>query len=601
MRLVLFILVILFAVSCIAQDSLSYYSNPVVITDLKIQNDLELKKETTLTEDAVHIQTNGPDQLATILHRGQGARHLAILWNGWNLQSPLNGTLDFNLIPNAFYNTELIQDNAKVILGSASQAGAVILQEVKSPKSVSVGYDYSTLSNHGLSGRYNLKRSKLSWTNKFSYVDNQNRFSYNSGSQRLQREHNHRSAIDLASMLKWELSKTQHLDFDIWYQNSGREIAPSTTTVYDGSRLEDDNLRVHGQWNLQKGAHQWSIRAAYLSEGIFYDSDLIKQSDTRSQSYRSEFIHSTAFKRLKLTSGVDLQDTRANYTFDSFTNNANTFDVNRQQMALWNALTYTLADRWNFRTHVRVENFSDHRPLMYYSGMLEYNWQDITLTYGFSRHYQLPNFNDLYWPTGGNENLDVEQGYQHELTGKWSSPIGRFALNTFSIQGKDWIVWAPNSFGMWSPENRRSVWSRGLELSHKLRKNIAHQFVVEHTIEYVWTHSTLRNEADASLNGKQLIYIPRHVWSSQLKLHYKNSKFEINNRYTSKRFSTSDNSVSIDAFMVTDLGLYRKIEYRDTNINLVVLVQNMLNAEYEIVNFYPSPLRNYSFGVQIEF
>lgn len=45
------------------------------------------------------VQMSSLGGLHTFLHRGMGTRHLPILWNGINIQSVVNGTFDYNLIP----------------------------------------------------------------------------------------------------------------------------------------------------------------------------------------------------------------------------------------------------------------------------------------------------------------------------------------------------------------------------------------------------------------------------------------------------------------------------------------------------------------------
>jgi len=46
----------------------------------------------------IQIQTQGGPYLRTALYRGQSARHMAILWEGVNIQNSFNGTYDLGLI-----------------------------------------------------------------------------------------------------------------------------------------------------------------------------------------------------------------------------------------------------------------------------------------------------------------------------------------------------------------------------------------------------------------------------------------------------------------------------------------------------------------------
>ena len=55
-------------------------------------------------ESQVFIKSYGLGSLATTSFRGAGASHTAVLWNGFNLQSPMLGQLDLSLIPTNFLN-----------------------------------------------------------------------------------------------------------------------------------------------------------------------------------------------------------------------------------------------------------------------------------------------------------------------------------------------------------------------------------------------------------------------------------------------------------------------------------------------------------------
>src|SRR4051812_12993113 len=50
-------------------------------------------------ESPVFIKSYGLGSLATTSFRGGSANHTAILWNGFNINSPMNGQLDLSLVP----------------------------------------------------------------------------------------------------------------------------------------------------------------------------------------------------------------------------------------------------------------------------------------------------------------------------------------------------------------------------------------------------------------------------------------------------------------------------------------------------------------------
>ena len=55
-------------------------------------------------DNSLFVKSYGAGSLATTSFRGGSANHTAILWNGFNLNSPMNGQLDLALVPNNFVN-----------------------------------------------------------------------------------------------------------------------------------------------------------------------------------------------------------------------------------------------------------------------------------------------------------------------------------------------------------------------------------------------------------------------------------------------------------------------------------------------------------------
>ncbi|MDX1706246.1 TonB-dependent receptor plug domain-containing protein [Pseudidiomarina sp.] len=84
--------------------------------------------------------------------------------------------------------------------------------------------------------------------------------------------------------------------------------------------------------------------------------------------------------------------------------------------------------------------------------------------------FQRPGFNDLYWPQGGNPNLEDETSYGLQL--QWQHEIKGTAIkfSGYLRQLDNLIQWVPDSSGWYSAQNTEEAELRGLRL--ELRRRI---------------------------------------------------------------------------------------------------------------------------------
>ncbi|MBK8626697.1 MAG: TonB-dependent receptor [Saprospiraceae bacterium] len=95
--------------------------------------------------------------------------------------------------------------------------------------------------------------------------------------------------------------------------------------------------------------------------------------------------------------------------------------------------------------------------------VVDRQWMPISLTIQsiyknigliFSKNYNLPGFNDLYWPLGGNSLLKTEKSIQAELKTKVSLNKWYLNLASYGQIVDDWIQWVHQASGIWKPTNQ---------------------------------------------------------------------------------------------------------------------------------------------------
>jgi iron complex outermembrane receptor protein len=116
---------------------------------------------------------------------------------------------------------------------------------------------------------------------------------------------------------------------------------------------------------------------------------------------------------------------------------------------------------------------------------------------------------------------------------------------------------------------------------------------------YNYTKTT--NEANNQLNNKQLIYVPQHQYHWGLLAKYKIFDLKYNESYTGKRYISENNQQQVDAFTVADLHLGMHFDTKIITGKLTFSVQNIWNTSYQVMAWYPMPLRNYAIQLTLNF
>jgi iron complex outermembrane receptor protein len=215
------------------------------------------------------------------------------------------------------------------------------------------------------------------------------------------------------------------------------------------------------------------------------------------------------------------------------------------------------------------------------------------------KNYNLPSFNDLYWPVGGNENLKTENSLQ--FSGGYTLDIGNHLtskINLYSSHISNFIQWLPTVNNFWSPINVQKIWSRGVEIEMNYEKKF-HLIKFLNSTKYTITKSTY--EDDAKNKGSQLIYVPLHKLTNNLSIIKKHFAFDINTTLLGKRYETTDNFTHLNPALLFNASISYQSNIKNIKPKLKLSVQNIFNEHYEFVRLFPQPLRRISLEIKFIF
>ena len=114
----------------------------------------------------------------------------------------------------------------------------------------------------------------------------------------------------------------------------------------------------------------------------------------------------------------------------------------------------------------------------------------LSLNYG--EGFKAPTFNDLYFPFGGNPDLEFETSENTEIVYKGFFDSASLVISVYDSTVDNLIQWIPDSNGIWAPQNIGKADISGIDASLKINHG---QFSHKLTASYI-------NSEDATTNSQ---------------------------------------------------------------------------------------------------
>lgn len=558
----------------------------------------------------IFIKSYGAGGLATAGFRGSSANQTAILWNGFNLQSPMLGQADFALLPaSLFENVSVDYGSTSSIYGSGAVGGSVILNNGALFQSgLRSQFSYSV-------GSFNNQQQvlKLSYGNKktFSSIKIFNQSGDNDYSFLNQgKEQKQTNAKLQQSGLLWDeylqLNTHNQVSLHLWLESSDRQIPPAINTPDKKANQQDESLRLSTEWKYMRKLYQLNLRSALLKESIAYsDTNLSKSSANSSQfnTFIENYFHPFQNHYIQLS---------ANYSYTEASSDA--YSESKQQNRLALFASYKIVSnkyKLNSCLSSRKEFINGQdAPLVSSLGFEFVGIKNFKLSYNINQSYRLPTFNELYWNDAfakGNIHLKPEQGWGEEFTIKYVLPKDKFKKIQTKITSTlynrymdDFIQWTISN-GYSSPMNISQTKSMGLELQADLGYTMKDARIFMKAL-YEASQSTIEKSylsGDASL-GKQIAYSPRLKYSLTLGANIKSYYILYNHTYTGIRFTTSDNNEWLDSYSIGNFSIGQNIKIKKIILSYNLNINNAWNENYQVIVNRAVPMRHYQFTLSIK-
>jgi vitamin B12 transporter len=542
-----------------------------------------------------HIRSYGVGGLTTPSFRGTGGSHTAILWNGINIISPLNGQSDLSLLPITFIDDIQLQSGGSATLYGSGAIGGTI--QFNNKAVFGQGLNLSLTENagsfktffNGLSASWSGKRF-ISTTKVFqSGAENDFPFTNkNFAPPRKEiRQHDATEQHGLLQQNYFQINQRQLLSFRFWYQDNHVEIPEVTSVAKPGESTQRDQFfRSMIGWNYDYKSGHLFVQSAQVHHMLDYRNP---PTNTVSISTFNSFIN---IVENTVSAGRDLEwTTGANYTFEDALDNHS-----RHRLALYSAVKQETA-RWknvlSFRQEIVNQQLTPFSPSL---GAEFKPFQRISFFGNISRNYRIPTFNDLYWNDAtdkGNPDLKMERSWSEEIGLKLNWIVeGQLAL--FSNQVDNLIYWTPTG-GVWSPQNIRKAWTRGVESMGTYSKTFG-KVSAALTLRYSYTRAT--DQFD-----KQLAFTPVHESGTTVRIGWRSYNLSFANNYTGRQFTDDSNNIyyALKGYDIANVWLSKEVALKKLTLMFMLEMNNMLNNQVSTRPGYPLPGRNFKGGLTIRF
>jgi vitamin B12 transporter len=561
-------------------------------------------------QSQVFIKSYGQGSLATSSFRGAAADHTAVLWKGFNLQSPMNGQIDLSLLNNDAADHISIQYGGNgALFGTGAVGGIIKLHSsarYNSGLHASAGLQAGSFGHHRNQASVSYGSSRWYTTARWFRFELENDFKFTNTflpDRPVVRQIN--AKVDQQGFINEHYIRTgknQELNVNFWYQYANTHIPPSMSVPQSASFQQDENYRATAEWKLSRRAVAWFVRTAYFDQAINYNDPVNPFFSGRNRAVSSI---SEAESRIRLHANHYVNIGVNNTYVDAFSNGYGGWFRQNRTSVFASYKVQQLVRNVEATVNIREERvgkiFTPVTPSLGAEWKVSRN---VRIFGNISRNYRLPTFNENYWITGVTTDLKPESGWAAELSSAYKGKIRtmglQLTLTAFSRNMDNWIMWLPVGAN-WAPQNIKKVWSRGGEAeagadipvgSWKLRYHA--------TMNYVLSTNEATSLANDEALGSQLIYVPRITQQHQLTAAFGSFYIGYLHAYTGMRYTSTDNTQWLRAYITGSVVGGKEFSWKRYAVVLTAQVNNVFDATYQAIADRPMPGRHFLTSITLK-
>ncbi|NDP19630.1 MAG: TonB-dependent receptor plug domain-containing protein [Paludibacter sp.] len=235
---------------------------------------------------------------------------------------------------------------------------------------------------------------------------------------------------------------------------------------------------------------------------------------------------------------------------------------------------------------------------------------DFRVRMFYKNIFQVPTFNDLYYPSFGNRNLKPENANQFNIgltytvsIGKWL-PLFSLTLDGYHNEVLDKIVSFPNknTFG-WTTLNLGKVNIDGIDFTAETALKPSDKIAIIIGTSYTYQRAlNVTNSSDLEFKN-QIPYTPRISGSGKIGIETPVISVSYSLLWSGKRYTLFQNYAEnrLPGFGDHSISVSRIFKLKSGIISTNFEILNLMNKNYSIIRFFPMPGRSIRASVSYKF
>ena len=414
-----------------------------------------------------------------------------------------------------------------------------------------------------------------------------------------------------------------------YYFQSSRGL-PKATTLYNdfsAQHLWDKNAFIQSQYK-KEFSRQWVFRTSAKWNWSYqhYLDPAIKNNEGKTENsyYQQEYyLSASVLYRLLNNLSFSLSTDGSINTM-----NANMADFAHPTRYSWlTAIAGKYVNEWftlsasALATVINEQadkggSAGNHRKLTPYvsATFKPFRNEEFRVRFFYKDIFRLPSFNDLYYQEVGNSKLKPENARQYNIGLTYSRNVCTFlpylsaTVDAYYNKVTDKIIAYPTkNLAVWSMRNLGSVEIKGIDATGSLSLQPWESIRINFSGNYTYQRALDVTTPDASSNKStykhQIAYTPRVSASGQAGIETPWIDLSYSFLFSGKRYALGQNIPEnrLASYSDHSISAGRDFRIRKVTTSLSVEVLNLLDKNYEIVQFFPMPGRSVRATLKIRY
>ena len=556
--------------------------------------------------------------LKTINVRSLGAQHVGIYLDGVRITNAQNGTVDLGkyslttLEAISLYNANKL-DNCQ----SASEyaSGATVYMRTRRPVSDSLSVQARIASFHTYGGKANAQFCRKGWSGfvDAEYLDSKGDYPFRYKSQ-------YEDTVGVRANSDIRYCRIEGAlfrnDFSshIYYYSSERGCPGGVVR-----RLSDKYDNVGREWDCDffvqasydhtfSSFHRIKATGKYTHEYLRYCTDYPENQNTakvnnhywQNDAYAALSYNYNPSRWLGVTVGYDVRYSKLDADLKAF-KGVERIDQKAvaSLMLSWKGFNAAVSELFQHYKDHTWTNVGAAKPLHRFTPTvsLAYSHGNLTGRIWYKKIFRAPTLNDLYYTQAGNRNLKPEYtkqwnvGVEYHLNPRdWNLSA---QVDLYENRITDRIVCLPmKGTYTWSMLNYGYTFCQGMNANISARWNHGEWFASAITSFTLQNDRNRTNPDDPDTYNKPICYSPRFSCGITASAGWRWLTLTVSDLHVSKRmWSYADTEDMLKPYDNIDI----KLNATFAHIGLTLEMLDALDDQYEMIQRYPMPGRNYKF------